>query len=523
MANAFQPGFKNNLRYDFPASIVVCFVSLPLCLGIALASGAPLFSGILTGVIAGILVGFLSGSALALSGPAAGLALIVASSIPKAGGFEAFLCAVCLSGIFQILLGILRAGAITSLVPVSVIRGMLVAIGITIVFKQIPHAVGGRAEFNDVMGYWDFLNSDGVFGETARALNTFSPVAVLICALSLAVLAYWDRQHTKQIRFFQYLPGALVVVVMGALINQVFHFHFPGLGLTAQDGHLVEMPRIESWSSLIEYLSFPDFSALARPSVWIAAIMMTAIGSLETLLCIESIDKMDPFRRTSDNNRELVAQGVGNLAVGLVGGIPMTAVVGRSTANIYAGGRTRTSAVLGGVLLALFVLLIPELINLIPLASLAAVLIAVGTRLAHPDIFKRVYAKGWDQFLPFIVTVIAILFTNLLTGVLVGLAVGLGIVVKMSYYSALTVVKDRDHTMIRFSKDVTFVHKTSLKNALHAVPAGTKLWIDGSQAYFIDQDIYELLEEFSHSAEERGIEMVLHGMNNKRFRFLRKG
>jgi MFS superfamily sulfate permease-like transporter len=524
MATDFQPGFTKNLRYNLPSSLVVAFVALPLCLGIALASNAPLFSGLITGTLAGILVGFLSGSELAVSGPAAGLAIIVSASITQTGGFDAFLCVVVLSGFFQLFLGLFRAGAVTGLFPLSVIKGMLVAIGITIILKQIPHAVGGRAEFNDEMGYWHILSSDGFVGETARALLTFSPVAVLICALSLLVLAFWEKQKTKpSAAFFHYVPGPLVVVVLGTLVNEAFQFRFPGLGLSAADGHLVEIPRIGSWNQLIHHLTFPNFSALQDFRIWSAAITLAAVGSLESLLCIESLDKMDPYGRSSHNNRELIAQGIGNIAAGLVGGLPMTAVVARSTANIYSGGRTRHSAILSGVFLAIFTLAIPGLINLIPLASLAAVLIVVGFKLANPSIFRRIYARGWDQFLPFIVTVLAILVTNLLTGLIVGLIVGLGIVIKMTYYDVLTVVHDRDHTMIRFSKDVTFVHKTSLKMALQKIAPGTKLWIDGTRAFFIDQDIYELLEEFRASAQNRNIEIVMHNIQNKPFKLFAKG
>lgn len=515
--NELKPGVWNNLRYDLPAGLVVFLVALPLCLGIALASEAPLFSGVITGVIAGVLVGLLSGSQLSVSGPAAGLTTIVASCIHTLGGFEAFLCAVFLSGIFQILLGALRAGALAGLFPVSVIKGMLVAIGITIILKQIPHAVGGQADFDDEMGFYSLTGQDNALGEISRALFTLSPTAVVICFASLLLLIYWESPAAKKHKFTSYIPGPLATVALGAILNQIFHLHFSGIGLTAEDGHLVQLPAITSVGDLIHELSFPDFSHFASKGVWIAGLTIAAVGSIETLLCIESTDKMDPYRRMSNNNRELVAQGIGNALAGLVGGLPMTSVIVRSSANIYAGARTRMSSVFHGAILLLCVLLIPNLLNMIPLASLAAVLLIVGYKLAHPSLFKKMYGLGLDQFLPFIITVLAILFTNLLTGVMVGLVVGLGVVIKASYYSAISVVEGESQTLIRFTKDVTFVHKLKLKKALLALKSGTKVIIDGSRVMFIDHDIYELIEEFRQTAPRRNIAIEMRGMENKRF------
>ncbi len=521
--NELKPGIWNNLRYDLPSGLVVFLVALPLCLGIALASDAPLFSGVITGVIAGVLVGSLSGSQLSVSGPAAGLTTIVASSIHSLGGFEAFLCAVFLSGVFQVLLGALRAGALAGLFPVSVIKGMLVAIGITIILKQIPHAVGGQADFDDEMGFYSLTGQDNALGEISRALLTLSPSAVVICLASLLLLIYWESPAAKKLKLTSYLPGPLATVVLGAVLNEIFHLHFTGLGLTAEDGHLVQLPAIASVGDLLHELSFPDFSHFGSKGVWLAGMTIAAVGSIETLLCIESTDKMDPYRRMSNNNRELIAQGIGNACAGLVGGIPMTSVIVRSSANIYAGARTRMSAVFHGAILLLCVLLIPGLLNMIPLASLAAVLLIVGYKLAHPLLFKKMFRLGADQFLPFIITVLAILFTNLLTGVMVGLVVGLGVVLKASYYSAIMVIEDGDHSLIRFTKDVTFVHKLKLKKALMALKDGTKVIIDGSRAMFIDHDIYELVQDFVQTAPQRNIEVELHNMDNKRFGFLLKG
>ncbi len=516
-SSGLQEGFLSNLRYDLPAGLVVFLVALPLCLGIALASGAPLFSGVITGVIAGVLVGFLSGSNLSVSGPAAGLTTIVASAIVTLGSFEAFLCAVFLSGIFQILFGALRAGPLAGLFPTSVIKGMLVAIGLTIFLKQIPHALGGKADFHDEMGFYSLTSQDNAVGEISRALVSVSPSAALISFLSLALLLFWNSPAAKKIKLTAYLPGPLATVILGAVLNQIFHLHFPGLALTAQDGHLVELPSIASAGDLLKELSFPLFSALWSKTVWVTAFTIAVVGSLETLLCIESTDKMDPFRRISDNNRELFAQGIGNVLCGLVGGLPMTSVIVRSSANIYAGGRTRMSSVFHGAILLACVLLIPGLLNLIPLASLASVLLVVGYKLAHPDVFKRMFRLGADQFLPFIITVFAILFTDLLSGVLVGLVAGIGTVLKASYYSAITVAEGSTHTLIRFTKDVTFVHKLRLKKALRGINGGTKVIFDGTRVMFIDYDIYELIEDFQQTAPLRNIEIELRGMENKRF------
>lgn len=520
---ALQPGLLNNLRYDIPAGVVVSLVGLPLCLGIALASDAPLFSGVITGVIAGIIVGMLSGSELSVSGPAAGLAVIVASAIKHLGSYEAFLCAVVLSGIFQIALGALRAGNLTSLFPVSVIKGLMVSIGITIILKQIPHAVGGIADFHDDMGVWDITGHDNIVGEIARSLLTFNSGAVLICLLSLVLLRLWETDAIRRTRWLGNIPGPLVAVVSACLLNQFFHLGFPGLGVTAEDGHLVNLPNITSLAGFFNELSFPDFRGLETKAVWVAALAITAVGSIESLLCMESTERMDPFQRTSNNSRELIAQGTGNILAGLAGGIPMTSVIVRSSANIYAGARTRMATITHGVILLLCALLIPHILSLIPLASLAAVLIAVGYRLAHPHRFVKMYEQGLDQFLPFMVTVVAVLLTNLLTGVLIGLAVGLIVVVKASYYSAITFVRDGDHALIRFTKDVTFVHKLKLKQLLHSVPAGSKLFIDGSRAMFVDADIYEMLEEYGITAKQRDIELEMVHLSNKKFHFLVKG
>lgn len=520
---SLTPGMWNNLRYDLPAGLVVFLVALPLCLGIALASEAPLFSGVITGIVAGMVVGTLSGSQLSVSGPAAGLTVIVASSIHTLGGFEAFLCAVVLAGAFQVVLGLCHAGLLAGLFPLSVIKGMLVAIGLTIILKQIPHAVGGQGDFDDEMGFWHLTGQDNAVGEIARALYNISPSATIICISSLILLIYWESDMAKRHKYLSLVPGPLVTVVLGAFINQFFHLNFPGLGLKAEDGHLVQLPHLDSFAALVNELKFPAWEVLSKKAVWIAALTIAAVGSVETLLCIESTDKMDPFRRTSNNNRELLAQGTGNILAGLIGGIPMTSVIVRSSANIYAGARTRMSAIFHGLILLLCVFLIPHLLNLIPLASLAAVLLVVGYKLAHPSLFKKMFALGADQWVPFVVTVIAILMTDLLTGVFIGLVVGLGVVLKTSYYSAFQLIRDGNDALIRFTKDVTFVHKVKLKRMFTELKPHSKVVIDGHRAMFVDYDILELIEDFAASAADRSIQVEIRNLDNKRFKFLMKG
>lgn len=505
-----------NLRYDLPAGIVVFLVALPLCLGIALASDAPLFSGIITGVVAGMVVAILSGSEVSVSGPAAGLTVIVATSIKSLGSFEAFLCAVALSGVLQILLSLFRAGFLASLFPNSVIRGMLAAIGLTIILKQIPYALGGFGKFESDMEFWDLIGSKNTLNLLWHAASGIRISALLICLASLILLLLWEKPFIKQSRYLKKIPGALVAVAVAAFINEVFQIGFPSLALRAEDGHLVTLPMIDSFASLAKELRFPDFSYLGYHTVWVTAATLAAVGSIETLLCLESTDKLDPFRRVSNTNRELFAQGVGNLIVGLIGGIPMTSVVVRSSANIYAGARTRLSAFLHGTILLLSVVSIASVLNLIPLAALAAVLLLVGYKLASPKLFKKTYQEGWDQFLPFVVTIAAILFTDLLKGVLIGWAVGLFFVVRASYYSAILAVRDGKDVYIRLTKDLTFIHKIRLRQELARIENDSRVYFDGSRAMYIDHDANEMIQEFKELAVSRGITVELKDISVRR-------
>jgi MFS superfamily sulfate permease-like transporter len=511
--SSLQQGILSNLRYDLPASLVVFLVAVPLCLGIALASNAPLFSGIIAGIVGGIVIGILSGSEVSVSGPAAGLAVIVATSIEKLGSFEVFLVAVCLSGIIQLVLGYLRAGIIGNYFPSSVITGMLTAIGIVIILKQVPHAVGWDKDYE---GDFSFFESDSnTFLTLFYSLRAVQPAALVIMIVSLSLLAIWETPKIKKHKVLKLIPAPLLVVLLGIFINELFKSFAPELALTSQEGHLVTIPAVPI-SELPNHLSSPDFSALLKKDVYIVALTLAIVGSLETLLSIEAADKLDPFKRISDTHRELRAQGIGNFVSGLLGGLPITAVIVRSSANVYAGARTRTSTIVHGLLLFFSVLFIPDLLNLIPLSSLACILIMVGYKLAHYGLFVRMYQSGRDVFLPFIVTVLAVVFTDLLIGIAIGSMVGLFFVLRANHHSATILVNDGDMYLLKFNKDMSFVNKAELKAALSHIPDNARLYIDGTRAMFIDHDIYDIINDFQSSASLRGIQVELKNFHGKK-------
>lgn len=519
-----QPGIKNNLKYDLPAGLVVFLVALPLCLGIALASGAPLFSGLIAGIIGGVVISFFSGSDVSVSGPAAGLAVIVATSIQNLGSFRVFLLAVAISGLIQIALGYLRAGVIGNYVPNAVIKGMLAAIGVVIILKQIPHALGRDAHYEGDFDF--FFQSDGqgnTLIDILKAVYTMNPVAVVITVVSLIILLGWERPGLQRFKFFKLVPGPLVVVFMGILINELFKRMSGNFYLKAEDGHLVTLPIAGSLTNFFSQFTFPDWSAWSNQQVYVTALTIAVVGSIESLLSIEASDKLDPFRRISSTNRELKAQGIGNLISGLVGGLPITSVIVRSSANVYAGARTRASAFVHGVLLFVCVLLIPRYLNLIPLACLAAILLVIGYKLTKIEIYKKMYAAGLDQFLPFIVTVVAIVFTDLLSGIMIGLVVGFIFVIRTNHHSAITLVNQDNYYLMRFNKDISFVNKNELKERLMEIPAHSKLIIDGTRAVFIDSDIYDVVVDFQENAKYRHIEVDLKHFTSKSQNYRRRG
>ncbi len=507
------------IKQDVAAGFVVFLVALPLCLGISLASEAPLLSGIITGIVAGVVVSLLSGSELSVSGPAAGLTMTVIMGQRAIGSFEGFLVAVVLSGLIQVVMGLARTGTLAALFPTSVIKGMLAGIGIIIIIKQIPHALGWNERFDVAESLFSAVNSSETFISwvfSARHFVSFG--AVIVSAFSVALLLGWEVLAGRGIKFFKLVPGPLMAVVMAVGINELFKAFVPEFALTATAGQLVSLPDISGVKDLFAATSRPDWGLLTNPAVWTTAGVVALIGSIETLLCLEATDKLDPLRRVSHPNRELVAQGLGNMIAGALGGVPMTSVIVRSSANVYSGGRTRLSSFVHGVLLLVSVVVIPMILNLIPLAALAAILILVGYKLANAQLFRKMFKIGSDQFLPFIVTVVAVVGTDLLTGVLIGTAVGLMVVLRMNYHAAYTLVHEDNNYLIRFAKDVTFVQKMKLKRELARVPDGASILIDGGGAMFIDFDILEILNDFKASAEDRNLTIQVRNFRPSQFR-----
>lgn len=509
--SAFLKLSKRDLKYDLPASIVVFLVALPLCLGIALASGAPLFAGLLTGIIGGIVVASISGSQLSVSGPAAGLTVIVLGAIQQLGAYETFLLAVFIAGIMQFVLGVIRAGMIGNYFPSSVIIGMLAAIGITIILKQLTYAVGYDGSFFGEESFAQ-LNEENTFSALEKAFGAIHYGVTLICLLSLAILIFWPK-----IKKVGIVPAPLIVVVVGVLLAQAFS----GTGFALTESHLVAIPVVDSFGEFLGLFTFPDFTQILNQDVWIVAITLAIIASLETLLSLEAVDKIDPFKRVSPTNRELVAQGVGNMSSGLLGGLPMTAVIVRSSANVNAGGRSRQSAILHGIWLLLAILIIPSVINLIPLSCLAAILLHTGYKLAKGSIFKQMWHKGLDQFIPFIVTILAVVFTDLLTGVGIGLVVAMFYILRNNMSNSFEYDIDvNDHgakITITLAEEVSFLNKASIQKSLYSLPKRiNEIVIDGSQSRFIDKDVIEVIKGFEQNAVSKGRTIELVGIVNRK-------
>ena len=489
--------FKN-LKSDIPASVVVFFVALPLCLGIALASGAPLFSGLIAGIVGGIVVGALSGSAIGVSGPAAGLAAIVLVAISTLGGFENFLLAVVLGGIIQVAFGVLKAGVIGYYFPSSVIKGMLTGIGIIIVIKQIPY----------FFGYDKTLAANASFTEM---FNYISPGATLVACVGLAILIIWNVWLSKLHKVFQIVQGPLVAVAVGIIY---YIMTKDNSTWSIDQSMLVSVPTPEDLSSFLGQFSSPNFDQITNPQIWVTAFTIALVASLETLLCVEATDKLDPRKRVTPTNRELIAQGSGNIISGLIGGLPITQVIVRSSANIQSGGRTKASAIIHGFLLLISVLIIPTLLNKIPLAVLAAVLFIVGYKLAKPALFVIIYKQGWKQFIPFIVTVLGIIFTDLLVGIGLGLAVGIIVILIKSYQNSHFLhIEEKSNGAQKLkttlAEEVTFINKGAILNELEHISADTKLEIDVRKTRFLDYDIIEILDDFSLKAKNRNINITL--------------
>ncbi len=506
--------FFSEVKHDFPAGLVVFLVAVPLCLGIALASGAPLFSGIIAGIAGGVVISLISGSPLGVSGPAAGLTVIVLTSIQSLGSFETFLLAVVIAGILQILLGYAKAGIIGYYFPSSVIKGMLTAIGLIIILKQIPHALGWDADHEGDMSFWQ-LDGENTFSELSKALSFFTPAAIVISVISLGLLILWEQPFIKKIKATQILQGPLMVVVFGIIANLLIR----DTAWALQPNQVVALPIASSWEGFLALFTLPDFSQIANPGVYTVAITLAVVGSLETLLSVEAIDKLDPQKRLTPTNLELKAQGIGNMFSGLIGGLPVTQVIVRSSANVQSGGKTKAAAFIHGILLLVSALAIPGLLNLIPLSSLAAVLIVVGYKLAKPAMFKQVYQAGWKQFLPFVATVLAILFTDLLVGIGVGLCIAVFFILRNNYKSPYFFHRDQHHTdeviKIVLSEDVSFLNKASILLTLKKLPANSRVLIDASHSINVDYDVIDIINDFRETAVHKGINVQLIGLDEQ--------
>lgn len=509
--------YKSSLRYDFPASIVIFLLALPLCLGIALASGAPLSAGLIAGIIGGLVVTSLSGSPLGVSGPAAGLAVIVFSAIQEIG-FEALLLAVVLAGVIQFIIGNLGAGVIGYYFPSAVIAGMLSGIGIIIFLKQIPHAMGYDKDYE---GDISFFQSDDytTLSELGHMFEFIAPGAVVISVICLGILLVWETNWIKRFNFSNWIHGAGVAVLMGGIINQLFIVFYPDWALGAS--HLVRLPVVQTYSDILSLVTLPDFSQIGNPAIYSVAITLAIVASLETLLCVEAVDKLDPHKRVTSNNRELRAQGIGNICSGLLGGLPLTQLIVRSSANIQSGGRTKMAALMQGGFLLIAVICIPGLVNKIPLASLAAILLVVGYKLAKPSLFHTIYQVGYYHFIPFIATIMGLIFSDMLTGIGIGMAFALFFILLENLKVGFSVQEQQqvNKTIITLPENVTFLNKSNILHLLSNLPKKSDIVIDATYAKYIDYDVYEVIQNFKIEAKRKGISLVIQNLRG--FGFLK--
>ncbi|MBT2556837.1 SulP family inorganic anion transporter [Hymenobacter sp. ISL-91] len=507
------PSPFSSLSQDLPAGLVVFLVALPLCLGISLASGAPLLSGVIAGIVGGVVVSWLSGSALSVSGPAAGLTAIIVAGIATLGSFEAMLAATVMAGILQVGLGIARAGIIGLYFPTSVIRGMLAAIGLILILKQIPHFLGVDADYFEDLTFTQ-LDGFNTFSEIGNALQNIQPGPATVGFVALGLLLFWDKVLSKRVKVAKLVPGALVVVVVAILLNEAFRGMAPGLLIGSE--HLVSLPPINSLQDAAGLITTPDWTAFSRPETYTVAFTIAIVASLETLLSVEAVDKLDPHKRNTPTNREMMAQGAGNMISGLLGGLPMTAVIVRSSANINAGAQTRMSAFFHGLLLLVSLLFLAPLLNRIPLSALAAILLVIGYKLTNPTLYRTQWKLGLQQFLPFIITIVAIMFTDLLKGVVMGLVVGVFYILKANYDSAYFRSEPGQAAdgpiVLRLAEQVSFLNKASIMRALEELPHDTRVVVDGSDSVHIDYDVLEAIENFRRGAPERGIEVELRNI-----------
>lgn len=501
------------IKENFPSGVVVFLVALPLCLGIALASGAPPLSGIIAGIVGGIVIGAFSNSNISVSGPAAGLAAIVLSAITELGAFELFLCAGLIAGIIQLILGFARAGSISNYFPNSVIEGMLAGIGVIIILKQIPHALGYDADsFSSEVVFQNGYSVGSIGTYISNIIGSIHPGAVVVTLVSLGILLAWDK--IPSLKKLKLLPGALVAVISGILLNEVFKMTGSSLAITAD--HLVTLPVPQTAAEFAALVTLPDFSGFMNPQVWIVGATIAIVASIETLLCIEASDRLDSQRRITDTNLELRAQGIGNLISSIIGGLPITSVVVRSSANANAGATSKASSIIHGILLLVCVLSIPFLLNLIPLATLAAVLLLVGYKLASPAKIKHFLTKGKFQYLPFLATIIAVVFTDLLTGVGIGMAIAVFFILqgnmKRAYYFSREELESADEVTLKLAEEVSFLNKAAIKKTLKNIQPNSRVTIDAKGTSYITSDVLEMIQDFANiRAKEEDIMVELVG------------
>lgn len=502
------------LPRDLTSGLVVFLVALPLCLGVALASGAPLLSGVLAGIVGGILVGMLSGSHTSVSGPAAGLTAVVAAQILSLGSFPAFLLAVVLAGLIQIGLGLARAGFLAAFFPSSVIKGLLAAIGVILILKQIPHLFGHDPDPEGDLAFQQ-PDHENTFSELARTIGDIHPGAAAIGLLSIVVLFVWGKwkplKHSP-------VPAPLIVVLLGVGVS--LWFRQLGGAWVIEPSHLVQVPVADSLAGFFGFLQLPDFSQWANPAVYTAAVTLAAVASLETLLNLEAVDKLDPQQRTSPASRELLAQGIGNVTAGLIGGLPITSVIVRSSVNINAGGKTKLAAVLHGVFLLVSVALLPVWLNLIPLSCLAAILVVTGVKLASPALVRQMWSEGRYQFAPFALTVVAIVLTDLLIGVLIGLTVSAGFILYSNMRQPIRRFVEQhlggDVVHIELANQVSFLNRAALSKVLNEVPRGGDVLLDAQNTDYIDPDVLDLIRDFKEqTGPARGVEVSLVGFRSE--------
>lgn len=503
-----------HLKNDIPSGIVVFLVALPLCLGVALASGAPLFSGIITGIIGGIVVSSISGSPLSVSGPAAGLSAIVLQAVTDLKDYNVFLLAVTIAGVLQILMGVFKFGVLANYIPSSVIKGMLASIGIVLILKQIPHLFGYDHDTEGDFAFFE-VDNENTFSAIINTIDNIDLGATIIGFASLFILLAWDKPFMKR---FSKIPGPLVVVVSGVLLNQLFIMIGGTLPLKSE--HLVSLPMSNSLGEFLTQFRFPDFSAWTNSKVYVIALTLAIVASIESLLCLEATDKLDPEKRVSPTNRELVAQGVGNTVSGLIGGMPLTSVIVRTSANINAGAKTQMSAVIHGLLLLSTALLIPGIINLIPLSALGAILTLTGYKLTKVSIIKEMYKSGKVQFIPFMITIVAILFTDLLIGIIIGLVVSAIVILKNNLENPYSFKEEKHYQgeaiRIELGEQVSFLNKASISMELDSVPSNSKLVIDASKSAFIDYDVIDIIKDFrDYKSKVKNIDLSLIGFNQK--------